>query len=87
MIYKICRMKDGLEIARSVCDFILRDLPRTVENDEEICFSYAPNSDTRIFNASLLAAEVLASVGGTPAKLNSEVSQTCGPLCSQQPAV
>ena len=50
-------------VARSVCDFILRDLPRTVENDRELCFSYAPNSDTRIFNASLLAAEVLASVG------------------------
>jgi hypothetical protein len=52
-----------LKIARTVCDFILRDLPRTVDSDEEICFSYAPNSDTRIFNASLLAAEVLASVG------------------------
>lgn len=52
-----------LRVARSVCDFILRELPRTVENDRELCFSYAPNSDTRIFNASLLAAEVLASVG------------------------
>jgi hypothetical protein len=49
--------------ARSVCDFILRDLPRSVENESETCFSYAPNSDTRIFNASLLATEVLASVG------------------------
>ncbi len=52
-----------LRVARSVCDFILRDLPRTVDNDKELCFSYAPDSDTRIFNASLLAAEVLASVG------------------------
>ena len=52
-----------VRVARSVCDFILRDLPRTVDNDRELCFSYAPNSDTRIFNASLLAAEVLASVG------------------------
>ena len=50
-------------VARSVCEFILRDLPRTVQNENEICFSYAPNTDTRIFNASLLAAEVLASVG------------------------
>ncbi len=48
---------------RSVCDFILRDLPRTVDNKDELCFSYAPKTDTRIFNASLLAAEVLASVG------------------------
>lgn len=52
-----------LNIARSVCDFILRDLPRTVETDAEVCFSYAPNTDTRIFNASLLAAEVLGDTG------------------------
>ena len=52
-----------LRAARSVCDFILKDLPRSVETEREVCFSYAPQSDTRIFNASLLAAEVLASVG------------------------
>jgi hypothetical protein len=52
-----------LRTVRSVCDFILQDLPRSVDNESELCFSYAPNSDTRIFNASLLAAEVLASVG------------------------
>lgn len=56
-------------IARSVCDFIMNDLPRSVDNESELCFSYAPKSDTRIFNASLLAAEVLASVG----KLTGEV--------------
>jgi hypothetical protein len=50
-------------MARSVCDFILEDLPRTVDNKNELCFSYAPNTTTRIFNASLLAAEVLAGVG------------------------
>jgi hypothetical protein len=49
--------------ARSVCEFIVKDLPRTVETESELCFSYAPNTDTRIFNANLLAAEVLASVG------------------------
>jgi len=52
-----------LKFARSVCDFILKDLPRSVETEREVCFSYAPQSDTKIFNASLLAAEVLASVG------------------------
>jgi hypothetical protein len=52
-----------LNTARSTCDFILRDLPRTVETKPELCFSYAPNTDTRIFNASLLAAEVLSGVG------------------------
>ena len=52
-----------LQVARSVCDFILRDLPRPVDTEDAICFSYTPNSDTQVFNASLLAAEVLASVG------------------------
>ena len=52
-----------LKAARSVCDFILKDLPKSVETETEVCFSYAPHSDTRIFNASLLAAEVLATVG------------------------
>jgi hypothetical protein len=47
----------------SVCDFILQDLPRSAESDTEVCFSYSPASNTRIFNASLLAAEVLAGVG------------------------
>jgi hypothetical protein len=49
--------------ARSVCEFILKDLPRPIDTESEVCFSYAPNTNTRIFNASLLAAEVLANVG------------------------
>jgi len=48
---------------RSVCEFIEKDLPRPVDTETEVCFSYAPDTNTRIFNASLLAAEVLASVG------------------------
>ncbi|HSS22731.1 MAG TPA: hypothetical protein VLL54_21845 [Pyrinomonadaceae bacterium] len=51
-----------LRIARSSCDFILKDLRRTVGTSSEVCFSYSPNDDTQIFNASLLAAETLASV-------------------------
>ncbi len=52
-----------LKIARSSCDFILEDLRRTHESDEEICFSYSRLDATRIFNASLLAGETLATVG------------------------
>ncbi len=55
--------EEYLAVARSVCDFLLRDLSRTVETETELCFSYAPNTNTRIFNASLLVAEVLAEVG------------------------
>lgn len=53
-----------LATARSTCAFILRDLRRSVETETEVCFSYSPHADTRIYNASLLAAEVLAGVGG-----------------------
>ena len=52
-----------LRTARSICDFILRDLPRSHEAEGEVCWSYSPVDRTRVFNASLLAAETLASVG------------------------
>ncbi|MGI9107706.1 MAG: hypothetical protein ACR2G4_15830 [Pyrinomonadaceae bacterium] len=52
-----------LRAARSACDFILHDLNRSEESADEICFSYTPLDRTRVFNASLLAGEVLASVG------------------------
>ena len=52
-----------LSTARSVCEFIINDLPRTNVTSDQVCFSYSPQSDTQIFNASLLAAEVLADVG------------------------
>ncbi|HEV7681043.1 MAG TPA: hypothetical protein VGO68_02890 [Pyrinomonadaceae bacterium] len=54
---------DYLELARGSCDFILRDLKRTFETEDEVCFSYSPLDNTQIFNASLLAAETLVSVG------------------------
>jgi hypothetical protein len=57
------RDEEYLSLARSICDFILKDLPRPVETDNQVCFSYSPYSNTKIFNASLLAAEVLAEVG------------------------
>jgi hypothetical protein len=52
-----------LEAARGACEFILRDLHRSGDGDEEVCFSYTPLDRTRVFNASLLAAEALAQVG------------------------
>ncbi|HEY8559054.1 MAG TPA: hypothetical protein VIL74_01530 [Pyrinomonadaceae bacterium] len=45
------------EIAR----FIETDLRRPVETETELCFSYTPLDDTKIYNASLLAGEVLAN--------------------------
>ena len=53
-----------LLMARTICDFILNDLNRSDESGDEVCFSYSPLDQTRVFNASLLAAETLATVGG-----------------------
>ncbi len=53
-----------LPFARTICDFILNDLNQSDANSEEVCFSYSPLDQTRVFNASLMAAEVLATVGG-----------------------
>ncbi|WP_352432198.1 hypothetical protein [Pyrinomonas sp.] len=60
-------MKDARygEAARSACEFILADLRRSEEAADEICFSYSPLDRTRVYNASLLAAETLACVGAT----------------------
>ena len=52
-----------LEIARNICRFIVGDLRRPHENDREVCFSYTPGDVSLIYNASLLAAEILAEVG------------------------
>jgi len=57
-----------LEAARTVCDFFLHDLRRPVDSESELCFSYAPQTDTRIYNASMLAAETLAAVGSKTAE-------------------
>src|SRR6185312_2088758 len=55
--------KDFQPFARTICDFVLNDLNRSEETRDEICFSYSPLDRTRVFNASLLAGEVLAKVG------------------------
>ncbi|HLN98118.1 MAG TPA: hypothetical protein VK208_06615 [Pyrinomonadaceae bacterium] len=59
-----------LKGARSSCDFIIQDLQRSVDSEAEICFSYSPVDHTQILNASLLAAETLASVGAFTGKTN-----------------
>jgi len=52
-----------LPFARTICDFILNDLNRSEETNDEVCFGYSPLDRTRVFNASLFAGETLATVG------------------------
>lgn len=53
----------ALQAVEKICEFIVSDLNRPHETDDEICFSYTPGDDSQIYNASLLAAEVLAVYG------------------------
>ena len=55
--------KACLSGARTAGDFILNDLNRSAEAMDEVCFSYSPLDHTRVFNASLLAGETLATIG------------------------
>jgi hypothetical protein len=57
-------LRDGnyTQLAVSAASFVLKDLNRSDESSDEVCFSYSPLDRTRVFNASLLAAEILASV-------------------------
>lgn len=55
--------KEYLETMESICRFIVADLNRPFESEDEICFSYTPIDKSIIFNASLLAGECLANVG------------------------
>ncbi|HYW95638.1 MAG TPA: delta-aminolevulinic acid dehydratase [Bacteroidales bacterium] len=48
------------DTALSTADFILQDLNRTVDQDGDFAFSYSPEDQTQVFNASLLGSRMLA---------------------------
>lgn len=59
--YEATGNESYLKIARSACDFILKDLYRS--NDEDlICFSYTPIDRLKVHNANILGAGLLARV-------------------------
>ncbi|MEO5930590.1 MAG: hypothetical protein ABIR47_11710 [Candidatus Kapaibacterium sp.] len=61
-IYQKRGDEKALRIARSACDFILRDLHRGGDAGS-LCFSYTPTDDHQVYNASILGAHLLARVG------------------------
>src|SRR5262249_29596767 len=52
----------GLDVARSSCEFILRDLQRLRPSSDELCFSYTPLDSRWVHNANILGASLLAAV-------------------------
>lgn len=59
--YEIFKDKDYLDIARSSCDFILKDLNR-LDNGDLLCFSYSPLDHYFVHNATGLGSSLLAMV-------------------------
>lgn len=60
--YEITGNAEYLSISRSVCDFILKDLNRTYDENGNFAFSYSPLDKSVVYNASLLGSKLLARV-------------------------
>lgn len=59
--YELLSEEKYLRTARSSCDFIMKNLNRSVEGDT-FCFSYTPEDNSRIHNANMIGAALLARV-------------------------
>lgn len=55
--------EEALEMAISAGRFIVARLNRSVDTAADLCFSYTPWDETRIYNSSALAAAFLARLG------------------------
>ncbi|MEO8583122.1 MAG: hypothetical protein ABI415_04955 [Flavitalea sp.] len=60
--YEITQNKLYLDAGISAKDFILKDLNRTILPNGNFVFSYSPEDNTSVFNASLLGARLLSRV-------------------------
>jgi hypothetical protein len=54
---------ESQQLLTRLARFVTNELNRPVETADEVCFSYTPIDQTTIYNASLLAGEVLAYSG------------------------
>ncbi len=59
--YEWLGRESWLEVARSACDFIIKDL-NMHEDSDGVCFSYTPLDHRRVHNANMLGAALLARV-------------------------
>lgn len=60
--YEATNNERYLEISKSICNFILKDLNRSFDDKDNFCFSYSPLDDSKIFNASLFASGFLSRI-------------------------
>ncbi len=62
--YEITGEKQLMQISRSSCDFVMKDLNRSYDENGNFAFSYSPLDSSVVFNASLLGSRLLARVYG-----------------------
>lgn len=60
--YEIIGEERLLNMARSACNFIIKDLNRTYDDRGDFAFSYSPLDKSVVFNASLLGSRFLSRV-------------------------
>ena len=58
--FEITKDDNLISTARSICNFILKDLNRTYDNNQDFAFSYSPIDKSVVFNASLLGSRILS---------------------------
>lgn len=58
--YEVIGKKELLEIAISSCNFVINDLNRSYLSNDKFIFSYSPLDNSKVYNASLLGAKLLA---------------------------
>jgi len=61
--YNITRSKESLNICKSICNFFIKDLNISYNDNNEICFSYTPLDSFKVHNANLFVAEYLIRIG------------------------
>jgi rhamnogalacturonyl hydrolase YesR len=84
--YEVTGIEEYKNRALSVCDFILKDLNRTYNEEGDFAFSYSPFDHTQVFNASLLGARMLSraySYTGNPLFLE-EAEKAVAYCCKYQ---
>lgn len=59
--YKNFNEPEALDLAKQISDFLLNEMILT-EDENNLCFSYIPEKDAEVHNASLLAANFLSSL-------------------------
>ncbi|MCK5814861.1 MAG: delta-aminolevulinic acid dehydratase [Flavobacteriaceae bacterium] len=60
--YEITKNNELLEVVKSSIDFVLKDLNKSFDDDNDFTLSYSPVDKTQVFNAGLLGAKLLSLV-------------------------